>query len=288
MSEYVKLTLAATMLACKDAGIEDIPSFAKSCSAVLGSAHGSTNYSEQYYRQIVEEGIMAANPMLFAEGVPNAAAAHLSLMLSLRGPCQTVIGTRTAGLDALYLAATRIAIGEWDRAIVGAAEEYSTLVNDAYRHWGLYRGKSSPAFSQGGGFAVGCGAVTLVLECASSIESRGAKTRGKISAASGPVTRMLKRWANSGRIISSANGTWLDRLESMTARRLGAKGCAAGSLASYIPECFSVTPLAGLAAGLLTRRIPGGPDEMRASITRFSALASDYTGIVSLASIELM
>ncbi|HEX4794278.1 MAG TPA: beta-ketoacyl-[acyl-carrier-protein] synthase family protein [Humisphaera sp.] len=289
MSDYVKVTLAATMLACKDAGIEGIPAFAESCSAVLGSAHGSTNYSEQYYRQIVEDGIMAANPMLFAEGVPNAAAAHLSLMLSLKGPCQTVIGTRTAGVDALHLAATRIAIGECDRAIVGAGEEYSMLVNDAYRHWGLYRGRSSPAFSQEGGFAVGCGAVTLVLESASSLESRGAKARGKITAASGPVApRALERWRHSGPIITSANGTWLDRLERMAARRLGTKSCAAGSLAGYIPECFSVTPLAGVAAGLLTRRFPGTGAEAPAPITHFCAVGSDYTGIVSAVRIELV
>ena len=99
MSDYVKLSLAATMLACRDAGIEDIPAFAANCSALLGSTHCSTNYSEAYYRQIVREGIALANPMLFAEGVPNAAAAHLSLMLGLKGPCQTIIGTRTAGLD---------------------------------------------------------------------------------------------------------------------------------------------------------------------------------------------
>src|SRR5207302_7697341 len=80
MSEYVKLSLAATMLAVRDANISNIPAFAESCSAVLGTTHGSTNYCEQYYGEIVREGMEAANPTLFAEGVPNAAAAHLSLM----------------------------------------------------------------------------------------------------------------------------------------------------------------------------------------------------------------
>src|SRR5207248_3197604 len=47
MSEYVKLTLAATMLACQDAKIDDLPAFAETCCAILGSTHGSTNYSQQ-------------------------------------------------------------------------------------------------------------------------------------------------------------------------------------------------------------------------------------------------
>ena len=171
------------MLACGDAGIADLPCFAATCSALLGSAHGSANYSETYYRQIIQEGIVGANPMLFAEGVPNAAAAHLSLMLSLKGPCQTIIGTRTAGLDALHLARTRIATGEWDRAIVGAAEESAPVVNEAYRPWALYKG-CNPALPFSGdtsGFVAGCGAVTLVLESASSFEKRGLSREQKSS-----------------------------------------------------------------------------------------------------------
>ena len=127
MSDYVKLTLAAAALACRDAGIEDMPAFAEDCAAVLGSTHGSSNYSCAYYSQIVKEGIGAANPMLFAEAVPNAGAAQLSLMLALKGACQTVIGTRTAGLDAIALAAARIRSGAWDRAIVGAGEEFCEI-----------------------------------------------------------------------------------------------------------------------------------------------------------------
>src|SRR4051794_241794 len=37
MSEYVKLSLAATAVAFADAGITDIPTFSATCAAVLGS-----------------------------------------------------------------------------------------------------------------------------------------------------------------------------------------------------------------------------------------------------------
>ena len=62
--------------------------------------------------EIVRQGLIGANPVLFAEGVPNSAAAHLSLMLGLKGGCQTIIGSRTSGLDALHLAALRIRAGD--------------------------------------------------------------------------------------------------------------------------------------------------------------------------------
>ncbi|HWE97288.1 MAG TPA: beta-ketoacyl-[acyl-carrier-protein] synthase family protein [Tepidisphaeraceae bacterium] len=299
MSEYVKLSLAATMLACRDAGIEDIPAFAATCPALLGSTHGSTNYSEAYYGQIVKEGIAAANPMLFAEGVPNAAAAHLSLMLSLRGPCQTVIGTRTAGLDALALAATRIANGEWDRAIVGAGEEFSPVVHTAYRHWGLHRteGPAAPFAKEGTGFVAGCGAVTLVLESTRSMEARGVRPRGRVLAATGPVPRggaadVLRSLGDVSHVITSANGTWLDRLEAVALRHGGQR--VVTSLAGHVAETFSVMPLAAIAAGLLTGRMPKLLGDLRAKAgmrpatgdeqpDEFAVLCSDYTRVLSAA-----
>jgi 3-oxoacyl-[acyl-carrier-protein] synthase II len=211
MSQYVKLSLAATVLCLRDAGIADVPAFAQNCAAVLGTMHGSTNYCEQYYGQIVREGVASANPMLFAEGVPNAAAAHLSLMLSLKGPCQTIIGTLTAGLDAMRVAAARIATGDWDRAIVGAAEEFSPTVNDAHARC---------ASSIAPGAVIGSGAIMFLLESRDSMESRGGRPRGRVTPETGTVP-----------IVSA--------VPVVSARHHG------------IAECYSVGALAVLAGALL-------------------------------------
>src|SRR5690606_6093753 len=111
MSDYVKLTLAAVTLALHDAGYGDPATVPRDLAAILGTCHGSANYSQAFHEQIVREGLEAANPLQFAEGVPNAAAAHLSLMLGTHGPCQAILGSRTSGLDALRLAWRRIAGG---------------------------------------------------------------------------------------------------------------------------------------------------------------------------------
>ncbi|HTL30923.1 MAG TPA: beta-ketoacyl synthase N-terminal-like domain-containing protein, partial [Tepidisphaeraceae bacterium] len=279
MSDYVKLTLAATALACKDAGVDGNAEFLESCSVILGSAHGAANYCHSYYKQIVEQGISAANPMLFAEGVPNAAAAHLSLMLGLKGACQTVIGSRTAGLDALRLASTRIASGQWTHAIVGAGEEYSEIINQAYRHCGLYAGDTSAE----NGFVVGAGAVTLVLESRESLEPRGAKSLGRIeqcasrrfkqSEAIDATIEVLRELRDPQNVITSANNTWIDRTESAAIGRASC-GAAARSLYGAIAETFSVGPLAGIAA-MLTQ---GAND--------FAVLSTDYTGLVAGARIR--
>jgi len=85
MSDYVKLSLAASALALIDAQIADTTAFAETCSAFSAARMARRNYSHTYYARS-STGIDRRQSMLFAEGVPNAAAAHLSLMLSSKAP----------------------------------------------------------------------------------------------------------------------------------------------------------------------------------------------------------
>jgi 3-oxoacyl-[acyl-carrier-protein] synthase II len=308
MNSYVKLSLAAAALAVRDAGVAADPAFAASCPALLGTTHGGAGYCNDYYRQIVAEGLGAANPMLFAEGVPNVAAAHLSMMLGLRGACQTVIGSRTAALDALRLAFLRIATGEWDRAVIGAAEEFTPIVNAAYGHCGLYAPeRAGAAFTDAGGFAVGAGAVTLLLESAESVNRRDGKVRARVAAVAGGTirgdtavadwTELLETVGPAQAVVSSANHTWVDRLESAALSRF-APGAAVSSMYGHFPELFSVGPLAALAATILRRKLPplvgGGellPTFLRATgdepANAFVALSTGYTGTAAAARIEI-
>lgn len=169
MSEYVKLMLAAANAASADAGISNPSEFCENACAILGTTHGSTGYCEAYYTQIVREGMEAANPLLFAEGVPNAGAAQLSMMLGIRGGCQTIIGSRGAGLDALRLAELRIRTGECGRVFVGAAEEYSPMVERMY--------------GQCDGGHHSAGSVAFVIETRESIEARGARAIAPVAGA---------------------------------------------------------------------------------------------------------
>ncbi len=308
LSDYVKLQLASATLAIRDAGIGELGDLAAQFSAILGSAHGSANYSYNYYEQIVREGVMGANPMLFAEGVPNAGAAHISLMLGLKGACQSVIGTRTAGLDALALAAARIASGEWDRAIVGAGEEEFDIVRKAYQHCGLAcKGEPSGAFAGDGGFLCAGGAAAIVLESKSAVEARGGKPIGRITHAgfvrgdrkrlASSLAELLKRIDAPPAVMSSAAGVWLDQLEAAALSQAGVKSVS--SIAGYIAETFSATPLMGIAAVLAAKRLPrllsyptglGSmcPADGSEKIDRFAALCSDPTGIASGVNIMIL
>ncbi len=263
LSDYVKTTIAAAADACRDAAITDHADFMGACHAILGTMTCSTSFCEAYYREIIEKGIDAANPMLFAEGVPNAAAAHLSMALGITGSCQSIIGARTAGLDALGLARARISTGAWDRAIVSAGEEYHTLINDRLHACGLTDGTT--------GSCTGGGAVAFVLESRDAASNRGGRARailGPWSAAScpggladsGAVSAGADAWRRIGAppaAIASATRGLLAAIESRALRAGSSSPTVISSPAGHIAETLSVTPLAGLACLLSTGRLPG-------------------------------
>jgi 3-oxoacyl-[acyl-carrier-protein] synthase II len=296
MSEYVKATLAATTVACQNAAITDIPAFAAVAAAVLGTCLGSSSFCESYYRPITKDGLAAANPALFAEGVPNAGAAQLSLMFQVKGPCQTIIGSRTAGVEALYLAALRIASGEWDRAIVSAGEEFHETAVDIYKALGLYAG-GPPTPRAPRGTTLSTGAVTFILESESSAQSRAAQPYAEIkptrsgairadSPAALPRTgaSLFSRIGAPRHLITSTNGTWLDRIEAATIRSL--PRVIAGSVDGLLPDLASANSLAGLAATLLTGRVPGSTHPE--PVVELGVLATDYAGLTSCVGVKIL
>jgi hypothetical protein len=105
-----------------DASLSDVPT-------LVATWHGATDYTERYYADVIGSGIDLANPMLFAESVPNVGSAHVSIAYGVQAASASVIGTRTSGLEALHLARARIKAGIWRHALVLAAEESHPLVD---------------------------------------------------------------------------------------------------------------------------------------------------------------
>lgn len=319
MSKYVRLSLASVTLALRQAGVEAGDLWCQSASAVMGSTHASVAYLTDFYEQIVREGFASANPLLFAEGVPNAGSAHVSLAFGLRGLCQAVIGSRTAGLDALRLACTRIASGDWSRAVVGAGEEFTPIVALGYRSCGLYRddwtNTLANPFDDSQGFSAGDGSVALVVESIESAHARGAKPlailrhcdatsydpqnpRQSLDA----LTALITRMPEMPHVVSSANGTRLAALELAAISRVARTRNASaevGAMVGHFQETFSATPMAALAAVILSRRIPRALNwtgEIPRGLTAVSdreisgalVLASDYAGQSAGAAIDLV
>ncbi|CAG0990641.1 3-oxoacyl-[acyl-carrier-protein] synthase 2 [Phycisphaerales bacterium] len=265
MSDYSKLTLAATADAYQTAAITPGPHDHAAC-VILGTNHGSSNFCEQFYSQVVREGLGAGNPSLFAEGVPNAAAAQLSLSLGLRGGCQSIIGSRTAGLDALALAALRIRQGVCDRVIVGAAEEYCETVNQAHERCAAH----AETFASG--------AVSVIVESRAAALRRAAPVLASVGLAHWHSGNPARAFAE---VLRSVQGPLFSALGDSPADAacralIDRAGRATTDLRPAIPELFSVGPLAALIAGLASRE---------ATIEPFAVVAADAFG--SAAGIEI-
>ncbi|MBX3359037.1 MAG: beta-ketoacyl-[acyl-carrier-protein] synthase family protein [Phycisphaeraceae bacterium] len=288
LSQYVKFSLAAAAMAVRDAGLGGDRERLASANAILGSMHGSASFCYEYYSEIVSQGVMAANPVLFAEGVPNAAAAHLSVSLGVRGACQTIIGSRTAGLDALALAALRVQNGTADTVLVVAAEAPCGVVDDAYREYGLHASDERVSNARHPGFFRSFGGVAFVVESSTAAAARGAMAYGAVLGSrwampragggggpAGAVASVLTRLKPvPGRVIGSASGTWVDRAEQLGLRRAGMKDSGSGS--EVFGELFAVSPFVGIAREL----VGGSTGEVLAS------LCTDWSGAASAVGLE--
>lgn len=286
----VKLMLASVSMALRHAGLEGNAGALGAASALLASTHGSSNFCSEYYSQIVREGVLSANPVLFAEGVPNAAAAHVSTNFGLRGACQTFIGSRTAGLDALAMAAMRVRSGACERIVVGASEETHASVDRAYRHF-LGRGAANL-------FRTAPGSAAFIVESSESARARGVHAIARIvshSSVSGSrvgsgaaracadefdaptrvLTSLARNASSLGPVLSSGHGTWIDRAEAMAARAVGAT-ISCSSL-QPVGDHFAAGPLLDIVACL-----------ERGTTRRFTALCTDLTGLATGVVIERM
>src|SRR5207244_11651182 len=72
---------------------------------VLGTAFGCFVTNGEYQRKLVQGGIAAASPRLFAATVSNAAAGELGIAYGLGGPSVTITAGAASGLVALAHAA---------------------------------------------------------------------------------------------------------------------------------------------------------------------------------------
>jgi 3-oxoacyl-[acyl-carrier-protein] synthase II len=286
LSPYVKLSLAASALALRDAGAEGDAAFAHDLQVLLATAHGSPSLCYEYYQQIVRTGegagVLGANPVAFAEGVPNAAAAHVSATLGIKGVCQTIIGARTAGLDALSMAVQRVIDGTAGAVLVTAAEETHHSTDRAYRHFGLQahegapRERDTPAGPHAP-FVPTPGAAALLVEDEARARARGARILGFIQPGTmwcGQPAHLARGvraalvGAGEAHIITTCPGTWLARAEQRELQGRRTSHAAAG-----VGECFSVLgPLGAIRA--LTAHTPGAEAS--------AILATDWTGCASM------
>ncbi len=149
-------------------------------------------------------------PTLFLAQLSNLLAGNISIVHGVTGSSRTFMGEEAAGVDAVRIALARIASGQSDIALVGAAhngERKDLLMLYEFGDFNL-KDKFAPVWSRGpsGGFALGSGGVFLVIESRKHAEARGAKPYAKLSRVNADralrknARRACRRhWPRSGR-----------------------------------------------------------------------------------------
>ncbi len=117
-------------------------------------------------------------PTLFLAQLSNLLAGNISIVHGVSGSSRTFMGEEAAGVDAVRIAWAKIAAGQSEVALVGAAqnaERKEMLMLYECGGFNLKEDFASVWSRNGAGFALGSGGVFLVLESRSHAESRGAK-----------------------------------------------------------------------------------------------------------------
>ena len=132
MATLTRLALYATDKAFKNFNLSK-----DDCGLYIGLTHGSTSLLKEFHDYLFDFGPEMVSPNAFSNGVTNASLGAISKHLSLTQGGGTLVAYENCGLLALNQGAFSIAHGIYNTCCAGATEEYSTLVEEAYKkiHW---------------------------------------------------------------------------------------------------------------------------------------------------------
>lgn len=147
-------------------------------------------------------------PTLFLAQLSNLLAGNISIVHGVTGSSRTFMGEEAAGVDAVRIALARIASGQSDIALVGAAhngERKDLLMLYEFGDFNL-RDSFAPVWSRepSGGFALGSGGVFLVIESRKHAEARGAKPYARLARVN--TDRALRK--QEGAVAATLGSLW--------------------------------------------------------------------------------
>jgi 3-oxoacyl-[acyl-carrier-protein] synthase II len=174
-----RLVLSVVRQAWDDAALRLTPAERNRTALVFATASGPMSAVARFTDSIT---FANPNPAMFPNIVLTSAPGHVCNALGLRGPRITFVSGGVAAVDAIDHAASIIARGEADHAIVVAADELTKLqLMTPIPGRGYVTPFRAVPFQVGSpGVNVGAAGVALVLEPAEQAASRGARSYGRL------------------------------------------------------------------------------------------------------------
>ena len=148
-------------------------------------------------------------PTLFLAQLSNLLAGNIAIVHGVSGTSRTFMGEEAAGIDAARIALARIASGQSDIALVGAAhngERTDLLILYEFGDFNL-TDRFAPVWARDkddSGFALGSAGVFLVMESREHAEARGARPYAKLT----KVVADLAQRKQPGAVTKSLEALW--------------------------------------------------------------------------------
>jgi 3-oxoacyl-[acyl-carrier-protein] synthase II len=238
MEAWQRIGTYAAGLALDSAGVKDNQEILGRMDMIVAAGGGERDLA-------VDEAILNANaqgnsapsflnerlmndlrPTLFLAQLSNLLAGNIAIVHGVSGTSRTFMGEEAASIDAARISLARIASGQSDIVLVGAAhngERLDLLVLYEFGDFNL-TDKFAPVWARdkNSGFALGSAGVFLVIESKAHAQARGAKPYARLTNVvadlaqrkrPGAVTKSLEAlWpklgalADNGNLITGATG----------------------------------------------------------------------------------
>jgi nodulation protein E len=174
---FTQFTMLAARQAVEQSGLDFRGKLGLECGVVLGTAGGGVNTWDDNYRTVYEEGKNRVHPFVVPKLMNNAAASHVSMEWSLRGPSFTVATACASSNHAMGLAFQMVRAGAAKAMITGGSE--AMLCFGGIKAWEGLRVMSKdacrPFSANRNGMVQGEGAGVFVFEEWEHARARGAR-----------------------------------------------------------------------------------------------------------------
>ncbi|MFO0795120.1 MAG: beta-ketoacyl-[acyl-carrier-protein] synthase family protein [Candidatus Brocadiaceae bacterium] len=181
------LVSSATVLAIKDANLDNNTYCADELGIVVGSTYGSINSISSFDFQSLREGPNYVNPMDFPNTVLNAPASRASIFCNATGLSTTISNGVTSSIDAIIYASDFLRMGRVKAVVAGGVHG---LTPDIF--WGAHNSKilagskpgtieiSAPFDKRRNGMVLGESSALVILETLEDALKRNAPIYAEI------------------------------------------------------------------------------------------------------------
>ncbi len=197
MELWQRIGVYTAGLALADAGIAGNPELLDRTDMIVAAGGGERDLptdsailtgmrkTSETGRFLNERLMSDLRPTLFLAQLPNLLAGNISIVHGVVGSSRTFLGEESAGIDAVRIAHARIAAGQSDLTLVGAAYNGARwdILLIFEQSGSVLRDRFAPVWDRGprGGMALGNMGAFLILESRQHAQARGARPRARIS-----------------------------------------------------------------------------------------------------------